>query len=231
MWRTRSLADLEPVILAVESGHRESTESWRTVLRDLQRRGLRAPRVVVGDGHLGIWGALSAVFPTAAEQGCWNHPAPEAARQAAHAPPGRGQERAHEDPVCRKPRGGRAAETGVPDLGHQEGRRRRGPGPGPRLGPVGHLLSVPEGALETPADDEPDESPFAAVRLRTTAAKRFKRVENATAVIWKTLLVAEQTLRRLDAPELLAEVAEGVTYIDGERVKPSRATVEEKAAA
>ena len=50
---------------------------------------------------------------------------------------------------------------------------------------------------------------LAAVRLRTTAAKRFKRVENATAVIWKTLLVAEQTFRRLDAPELLAEVAEG----------------------
>jgi putative transposase len=27
------------------------------------------------------------------------------------------------------------------------------------------------------------ESPFASVRLRTTAAKRFKKVENATAVI------------------------------------------------
>jgi hypothetical protein len=35
-------------------------------------------------------------------------------------------------------------------------------------------------------------------------------VENATAVIWKTLLVAEQTFRRLDAPKLLAEVAHGV---------------------
>ena len=36
------------------------------------------------------------------------------------------------------------------------------------------------------------ESPFAAVRLRTTAAKRFKRVESATALIWKLLLVAEK---------------------------------------
>jgi hypothetical protein len=34
------------------------------------------------------------------------------------------------------------------------------------------------------------ESPFAAVRLRTGAAKRFKKVENATAVICRTLLVA-----------------------------------------
>ena len=30
-----------------------------------------------------------------------------------------------------------------------------------------------------------------------------ERVENATAVIWKTLLVAEQSFHRLDAPELL----------------------------
>jgi putative transposase len=40
-------------------------------------------------------------------------------------------------------------------------------------------------------------------------------VDRATAVIWKTLLIAEQTFRRLDAPELLGEVAEGATYVDG----------------
>jgi putative transposase len=61
----------------------------------------------------------------------------------------------------------------------------------------------------------PIESPFAAARLRTAAAKRYKKVANATAVIWKTLLIAERTFRRLDAPELLAEVAEGVTYMNG----------------
>jgi putative transposase len=67
------------------------------------------------------------------------------------------------------------------------------------------------------------ESPFAAVRLRTAAAKRFKKVENATAVIWKTLLVAEQSFRRLDAPERLPEVAEGVVYVDGIREKRANA--------
>jgi putative transposase len=65
------------------------------------------------------------------------------------------------------------------------------------------------------------------VRLRTGAAKRFKKVDNATAVIWKRLLVAERTFRRLDAPELLSDVAEGVGYVDGERVKRGN----EKAAA
>jgi putative transposase len=41
----------------------------------------------------------------------------------------------------------------------------------------------------------PVESPFAAVRLRTTAAKRYKGVNRAAAVIWKTLLIAEQRFR------------------------------------
>src|SRR5262249_36667582 len=63
----------------------------------------------------------------------------------------------------------------------------------------------------------PVESLFAAVRLRTAVAKRFKKVENATAVIWKTLLIAEKTFRRLDAPELLADVARGEVYVNGVR--------------
>ena len=61
------------------------------------------------------------------------------------------------------------------------------------------------------------ESPFATVRLRTTAAKRFKKVENATALIWKILQVAESTFRRLKGAELLPAVYAGVQYKDGER--------------
>src|SRR5947207_5267902 len=68
-----ALRDGQKVILAVESGYRESTESWAAILRDLKGRGLAAPKLVIGDGHLGIWGALTAVFPAAAEQRCWNH--------------------------------------------------------------------------------------------------------------------------------------------------------------
>jgi hypothetical protein len=37
-------------------------------------------------------------------------------------------------------------------------------------------------------------------------------------VIWKTLLIAEKTFRRLDAPELLADVANSVVYVNGVRV-------------
>jgi transposase-like protein len=59
------------------------------------------------------------------------------------------------------------------------------------------------------------ESPFAAVRLRTTAARRFKKVNAATAMIWKVLQVAERTFRRLNAPELLPAAYAGAKYVDG----------------
>jgi hypothetical protein len=61
------------------------------------------------------------------------------------------------------------------------------------------------------------ESPFAAVRLRTSAARRFKQVENATALIWKTLLVVAHHFRALDAPHLCTTVYDGVLYRDGVR--------------
>ena len=94
------------------------------------------------------------------------------------------------------------------------------------LGPAGRLLRVSEAHSKHLRTINPVESPFAAVRLRTAGAKRYKKVENATAVIWKTLLIAQKTFRRLDAPELLAEVAEGVVYVNGERVRPSQTTAE-----
>ena len=62
------------------------------------------------------------------------------------------------------------------------------------------------------------ESPFASVRLRTTAAKRFKRVESATALIWRLLVVAEKRFRKLNAPELLRDVYDGRRFEDGKPV-------------
>lgn len=59
------------------------------------------------------------------------------------------------------------------------------------------------------------ESPFAAVRLRTDASRRYKRVEGAKAIIWKMLRVAEKSWRKLNAPELLPLVTSGMTFKDG----------------
>ena len=212
-----ALRDGQKVILAVESGYRESTESWAALLRDLKRRGLRAPKLVVGDGHLGIWGAMTAVFPEVAEQRCWNHrllnvldKLPLKRQAEARSLLTKIPYAVTRDDAERQKRTFQAWCT---KHGHAE---------------VGRLLERDWERLVTfyqfPREhwkhlrtSNPIESPFAAVRLRTAAAKRFKKVENATAVIWKTLLIAEKTFRRLDAPELLADVASGVVYINGVR--------------
>jgi len=66
-------ADGTKELVAVADGERESTESWAELLRDLRRRGMRAPVVAVGDGALGLWAALRDVFPATRQQRDWVH--------------------------------------------------------------------------------------------------------------------------------------------------------------
>jgi transposase-like protein len=68
-----ALTNGQKVGLTVESGQRESQESWGAVLRALRARGLHPWRGTIADGHRGIWAALGEQQPTAAEQRCWNH--------------------------------------------------------------------------------------------------------------------------------------------------------------
>ena len=56
-------ADGTKELVAIADGYRESTGSWQDLLRDCNRRGMRAPVVMVGDGALGMWSALRDVFP------------------------------------------------------------------------------------------------------------------------------------------------------------------------
>jgi transposase-like protein len=69
-------ADGRKELVAVADGTRESTEDWAELLRDLRRRGMGAPVVMVGDGALGLWRALREVFPQTREQRCWVHSVP-----------------------------------------------------------------------------------------------------------------------------------------------------------
>ena len=66
-------ADGTKELVSITDGHRESTESWADVLRDLKRRRIWAPALAVGDGALGFWGALSEVFPDTTHQRSWVH--------------------------------------------------------------------------------------------------------------------------------------------------------------
>ncbi len=214
-----ALRDGRKVVLAVESGYRESTESWAAVLRDLKTRGLRAPRLLIADGHLGIWGAVGTVFPAGGEQRCWNHrllnvldKVPKKLQAEARALVVKIPYAATRQDAERHKRAFQAWAT-----------KKAAPAAGRLLEDDWERLvtfyQFPKEHWKHLRTTNVVESPFAAVRLRTAAAKRFKKVENATAIIWKTLLVAEQSFRRLDAPELLAEVAEGVVYVDGVRAK------------
>ena len=61
-------------IIAISDGFRESKESWKELLNDLKRRGLtKSPKLAVGDGSMGLWGALTEVYPKCAHQRCWVH--------------------------------------------------------------------------------------------------------------------------------------------------------------
>jgi transposase-like protein len=213
------LSDGQKVVLAVEPGYRESTESWSGMLRDLKQRGMNSPRVVVGDGHLGIWGALSNVYPQAGEQRCWNHKIvnvlDKLPRKVQVEAKGRLQKIAYSqslqeaegnrDQFLKWCQGGnyqRAADTLQRDWDRMV-----------------TFFSFPKEHWKHLRTTNPVESPFAGLRLRTDAAKRYKKVDNATAVIWKMLLLAEQRFRRLDAPERMKEVFLGVQFQDGIEVK------------
>src|SRR4029450_9764538 len=74
-------------LITVEDGYRESAESWKTVLRDLKRRGMRPPVVAIGDGALGFWAAVRDVWPKTREQRDWFHKRGQHPRQAPEAAP------------------------------------------------------------------------------------------------------------------------------------------------
>ena len=61
-------------LIAVADGHRESEQSWYTLLLDCKQRGLTVdPKLATADGALGFWKALPQVWPTTRTQRCWVH--------------------------------------------------------------------------------------------------------------------------------------------------------------
>jgi len=60
-------------LIMIESGYRESTESWLSLLRRMKSQNLKAPKLFIGDGALGFWSAARQVFPGVKEQRCWVH--------------------------------------------------------------------------------------------------------------------------------------------------------------
>jgi len=184
------------------------------VLRDLFARGLRPWQAMVADGHLGIWSALGEVFPDGAEQRCWNHRLTNVIDQLPKKEWSAAKELLRKMPYA-------LSRAECEQLRDQFAARYR------RLCPKAvETLSRDWERMVTfyrfPKDHwihlrttNPVESPFSAVRLRTDAARRYKKVANAEPLIWKILMIAERKFRRLNSPELLAAVYDGQLFEDG----------------
>jgi transposase-like protein len=212
-----ALSNGEKKILACEPGYRESKESWLWVLRDLTGRGLKLGRLTIADGHLGIWSALSEVHPEGDEQRCWNHKITnvldampkrvraEAAEYLSKIPYAETKEK------CRILRDAFAARY-----------RKDYPNAVKKLlsdwDRMVSFYSYPKDQWVHIRTTNVVESPFSAARLRTDAARRFKKVENATAMLWKLLQVAEKNFRSLNCPGLLQDVYAGKQFENGEMV-------------
>lgn len=214
-----ALRDGSKVVVAVESGYRESVEGWTRILRDLKRRGMNAPRLAIGDGALGFWGALREVFPETAEQRCWNHRIMNVLDQLPKKAQGPARHLLTPIPYATTREAAEKAKGQFQDWCAERGYQKAGALLEEDWERMVAFYQFPKEHWKHLRTTNPVESPFAAVRLRTTAAKRYKKVANATAVIWKTLMVAERSFRKLDAAELCGEVADGATYENGVRIR------------
>ncbi len=219
-------------LVAVADGHREDTQSWLDVLRDLRDRGMRAPELAVGDGALGFWGALRQVFPGTREQRCWVH---KVANCLSALP-----KRLHADAkaAIAKIYSAATRAAGV-DAAHAFAEQFSAyPKATAKItGDLDVLLAF----YDFPAEhwkhlrtSNAIESTFATVRLRQRVTKGPGCREAGTAMAFKLLEAAQARWRRINGHELVALVRAGATFIDGQLQERSNEqaepTVEECAA-
>jgi transposase-like protein len=207
-------ADGTKELVSITDGHRESAESWSDVLRDLRRRGMRAPVLAVGDGALGFWGALSDVFPDTVHQRCWVHKManvmnalPKSAQPAARA--ALSEVRDAED----RERAEQAIERFTKDY------EAKWPKAVDKVTKDrDELLAF----FDLPAEHwvhlkttNPIESTFATVRLRTKVTKGPGSRAAGLAMAYKLIESAQARWRAVNAPHLVALVRAGVKFEKG----------------
>ena len=216
-------------LVAVEDGYRESTESWSDLLRDLKRRGMRAPVLAVGDGALGFWGALRAVFPKTRSQRCWVHKLanvlnalpqsvqPTARRMLAEVRDA--EDRDH-------------ATVAIDAFAREFGAKW------PKA--VAKVVDDAEALLaffDFPAEHwihlkttNPIESTFATVRLRTRVTKGPGSRAAGLAMAFKLIESAEQRWRAVNSPHLVALVRAGAKFEKGTPIERNNQQDQEAAA-
>jgi transposase-like protein len=205
-------------LLAVEDGYRESTESWKELLRDLKRRGMQAPVVAVGDGALGFWAAVRAVWPETREQRDWCHKMVNVLDKL----PKRLQGKAK-----RILRDAMNAETREEADEHIDTFQATF---SPKHDKAVECLTKDRDSLLTffdfPAEhwkhlrtSNPIESAFSTVRLRQRITKGAGTRTKALTMAFKLLDMAQDRWRRLNGSHLLPLVRAGVKFVDGAQLE------------
>ncbi|MEN8185299.1 MAG: IS256 family transposase [Myxococcota bacterium] len=201
-------------LVAVEDGYRESKESWGAVLRDLKRRGMRAPVLAVGDRGLGFWSAVRDVWPETKEQRDWVHRLGNVLDKLPKRLQGRAKEQLREIMY---------AETR--DAAEREVERFRDAYQAKYPKAVASLTRDPEKLFtffEFPAEHWKHirttnviESTFATVRLRQRVTKGAGSRTKGLMMVYKLLDMAQKRWRRLDGYQLLPLVRAGAVFKDG----------------
>lgn len=196
-------------------GVRESTQSWRELLVDLKARGLSiAPRVAVGDGALGFWKAIEEIFPSTRHQRCWQHKVLNVLNKVPKSvqPNMKADLREIRDAPDRAT--AEAAMTVFVDKYQAKYPKA-----------VDCLTKDHEALLtffDFPAEhwdhlrtSNPIESVFATVRHRTVRTKGSLSHKTARLMVFKLVMAAAKTWRRLKGENQLPMVIAGVKFADG----------------
>jgi transposase-like protein len=202
-------------VVTIEDGYRESTASWATVLRDLKRRGLPAPKLAVADGALGFWAALRQVYPEAEEQRCWVHKMGNVLDKLPKRLPPRAKAQLRE--IMRAPTRQAALEEIDRFAAEFQAKYPK----------AVETLTRDQDSLLTFFDypaahwihlrtTNALESPFATVKQRMKQTRGAGSREAGLAMAFKLLLQAEERWRRVNSPHLVALVQAGVKFPDGE---------------
>ena len=205
-------------LLGFQVGVRESTQSWRELLVDLKARGLAiAPELATGDGALGFWKALDEVSPTTRHQRCTLHKTvnvldkmPRSVQLAAKADlrevwnaPDRATAEAAIATFAEKY--GAKYEKAVACLTRDQN----------ALLAFYDFLAEHWDHLRT---SNPIESVFATVRHRTVRTKGALSQDTARLMVFKLVMAAAKTWRRLKGETQLPKVVQGVTFRNGVEV-------------
>jgi len=205
-------------LVAITDGLRESKESWADLLRDLRRRGMRAPVTAVGDGALGFWAAVRDVWPETRQQRCWVHKNANvlsALPKAMH-PTAKRMLGDIRDAASR-----RDAVTAINAFTTEFG--AKWPKAVAKIADDADQLLV---FYDFPAEhwvhlktSNPIESTFATVRQRTKVTKGPGSRAAGLAMAFKLIEAAQDRWRKVNAPELVALVRAGATFREGALVE------------